>query len=157
MAKFKPYKFNPIKDFDLDIPRNKRQEALEAAAEFLKEALLENIGQAKSPVSNGKWIKGLSPEYKKRKSEESSELFANLELSGSLLDGLSVEVEKNQIIFDLPEEEYGKAEGHITGEYGKFSKKVKPRQFLPQGTEKFRRDILSDVKEILREFEDGED
>lgn len=157
MAAFKPYKFDPIKELELDIPKSKRREALEVAARFLKEAMLDYIGEAKSPVAGGKWVRKLEPEYKKKKIEESGVDFANLELSGDLLDSISVDVEKSKIVIDVGEDEYGKSEGHITGVYGDNSKKVKPRQFMPQGKETFKKPILEDLKALLREFEDGED
>lgn len=157
MAEFEPFIFDPIKELELDIPKDKRREALEIAASFLKEALLDYIGDGKSPVSGGKWIRKLEPEYKKKKIEESGVDFANLELSGDLLDSLSVDVEKNKIIIDVGEDEYGKAEGHLTGIYGNKSDKVKPRQFMPQGKEKFKKSILKDLEALLREYEDGQD
>jgi hypothetical protein len=157
MAKFKPYVFDPIKELELDIPRSKRREALETAASFLKEAVLEYIGDAKSPVAGGKWIRRLEPSYREKKIEESGVDFANLELTGDLLDSLDVDVNKGKVIFDVSEDEYRVAEGHISGIYGENSKKVKPRQFLPQGKETFKKSILEDLKALLQEYEDGED
>ncbi len=157
MAKFKPYVFDPIKELDLDIPRSKRREALETAASFLKEAVLEYIGDAKSPVAGGKWIRRLEPAYREKKIEESGVDFANLELTGDLLDSLSAQVNRGKVVFDVAEDEYGKAEGNLTGIYGENSKKVKPRQFLPQGKETFKKSILEDLKALLQEYEDGED
>ncbi len=151
---FKPYKFNPIDDLGLDIPARNRKAAMEAAAEYLKEAMLDYIGDGKSPVANGKWTRSLTKAYLARKGEESSAGFANLELSGDFLDSLSVEAEKNKIVIDVGEDQEGKAEGHITGLYGENAKKPRPRQFMPQKDGKFNRDILSNLKKLLSEYEE---
>jgi hypothetical protein len=149
----KAYKFNPIKELDLEIPRSHRREAMEAAANYIREAMLDYIGEGKSPVSGGKWVRSLTKEYAKLKSEESSAGFANLELSGDLLDSLIVESTTNSITIDVPSDQEGKAEGHLTGVYGDHSKSIRPRQFMPQPGETFKRDILQGLKEILSEFE----
>jgi len=153
----KAWKFNPIEELGIDIPRNQRREALEAAAEYIRTAMLDYIGEGKSPVSGGKWIRSLVPSYAAKKGEESSVDFANLELSGDLLDSLTVKaVSGNTISVDVSSDERGKAEGHLTGLYGKNSR-IRPRQFMPQGEERLKKDILKGVKDILKEYEeDGE-
>lgn len=152
----KKYKFNPIAEFGLDIPQRNKKAAMEAAAEYIKEAMLDYIGDGKTPVANGKWTRSLTKAYLARKGEESSVDFANLELSGDLLDSLMIEADGNQIIIDVPEEEKGKAEGHLTGLYGENAKKPRPRQFMPQPGEKFRKEILSNLKKLLSDFEEEE-
>lgn len=149
----KPYKFNPIKDLDLQIPKDKRREALQAAADLIKTEMLDYIGEGKSPVSGGKWIRGLTKEYAKKKSEESSADFANLELSGDLLDSLSVEATSSSITIDVGSDQKNKAEGHLSGLYGEHSR-IRPRQFMPQGDETFKRSIISKLKDLLSDFED---
>lgn len=150
----KPYKFNPIKDLELDIPKDKQAEALRAASEFIKETMLDYIGEMKSPVSGGRWVKTLSTSYLKKKEEESGVSQANLELTGHLLDNLSVDVKGSNIVIDVDPEDRGKALGHLTGEYGKSSKE-KPRKFMPQPGESFKKQILSDLKTLLEEFEES--
>lgn len=154
--KFKPYRFDPIAELDVEIPRNARREAREAVASFLQEELLSYIGEGRSPVSGGAWRKKLTPGYLKEKEKESGVDFANLELSGDLLDSLSVEVRGTEVVLDVGKDQYGKAEGHITGQYGDGKMKADyRRQFLPQGNEEFKREIQNNIKRILREFEDG--
>ena len=149
----KAYKFNPIKELDLDIPRDKQAEALAAAAEYLKEIMLDYIGEGKSPVSGGKWVRGLTKEYLKRKGEESSVDFANLELSGDLLDSLTVDTNGNKIVIDVADDQRDKAEGHLTGLYGEKSR-IRPRQFMPQGDGEFKKDVMKKLRELLEEYED---
>lgn len=150
---FKPYKFDPLKELEVSIPKENKREALEAAAEFLKTAMLEYIGEGKSPVSGGRWVKSLSKDYLKEKSEESSVTFANLEFSGHLLDNLNIDVSGSKLVIDVHPDDYGKAEGHITGKYGENSKE-KPRQFMPQDGQTFKKNIMSDLKKVLKEFEE---
>lgn len=150
---FKKFTFDPIKELDLNIPRKNRKDALEEAAAYLREVMLEYASEGKSVVSGGKWIKTLTPGYARKKGEESSVTFANLELSGHLLDNLGVDVSGRGLTIDVDPEDYGKAEGHLTGEYGKNSR-IRPRQFMPQPGETFKSTILSDLKKILRDFEE---
>jgi len=127
-------------------------------ASYLEEELLNYIGEAKSPVSGGVWRRGLTSEYKKNKAEESSSDFSNLELTGELLDSLRVKPSASSVTIDLGKDQYGKAEGHITGQYGDGKmKKDYRRQFVPQGSENLKREIVSNIKRILKEYEDGED
>lgn len=150
---FKPFKFNPLEELKLDIPKENRKEALQAAAEFIHESMLNYIGEGKSPVAGGHWKRSLSKGYKEIKSQESSANFANLELSGSLLDGLEVKVKRDELVIDVDKSDYDKAEGNILGSYGRDPDKNKARQFMPQGSETFKKTILSDLKELLKEFE----
>lgn len=155
-TKFKPYTFDPIAELDIQVPRNARREAREAVASYLQHELLSMIGEGKSPVSGGAWRRKLTPEYEKEKAHESGVKFANLELSGDLLDSLSVEVKGSKVVIDVGKDQYGKAEGHITGQYGDGKMKADyRRQFVPQGNEEFKRNIQNNIKRILREFEDG--
>lgn len=154
-TKFKPYTFDPIAELDIEVPRNKRNAAREEVASYLKEALLEFIGDGRSPVSGGVWRKNLTPDYLKEKRKESGVRFANLELSGEMLDSLTVEVKRGKVVIDLAKDQYDKAEGHITGQYGAGNmKKDYRRQFVPQGEEGFKRQIESNIKRILREYEE---
>ena len=154
---FKPYKFNPIDDLGLDIPARNRKAAMEAAAEYLKEAMLDYIGDGKSPVANGKWTRSLTKAYLARKGEESSAGFANLELSGDFLDSLSVEADRNKIIIDVGDDQEGKAEAFLTGQYGSGDmRKDYRREFMPtkESGKKFKGDILSNLKKLLSEYEE---
>lgn len=147
------YKFNPIKDLDLEIPKDKRKEALEEAAVYLKEALLDYIGSGKSPASGGRWIKGLSKGYKEKKALESSSNFANLENTGEFLDSLSIDVKGNSLEISFGDEFDGRVEAFQTGFYGESSKE-KPRQIFPTDGKTFKQEIMSNLKNILKDFED---
>lgn len=149
------YEFDPFEELGIEVPRSKRKEALEAAAELLKVEMLDYIGAGKSPVSGGKWVRSLTPAYAERKAEQSSAGFANLELTGDMLDSLTVEASGSSLVIDVGEDQRDKATGHLTGIYGEHSKRERPRMFMPQGNQTFKRDILRKLRDVLAEFEDG--
>ena len=153
----KPFKFNPIEDLDLNIPKNKQKQALQAAASYLKEAMLDYIGEGSSPVSGGKWVRGLTKGYKDQKREFSSSIFANLEKEGDFLDSLKVSISGNDLVVNVGKDQVGKAEGFLTGLYGENAKKEYKREFMPQGDGKFNREIMGTIKSILEEYEDSDD
>lgn len=154
----KNFKFDPIKTLNLDIPRENRKEALEAAAEYLKTAMLDYIGSGNSPVSGFGKFPGYTPAYKTVKGEQSSSSTVNLELTGELLDALDVSIKGGKLAVDVvgDSELRGKAEGNNLGTYGQ-SKPIagKARRFIPVEDETFKRGILTGLRDILSEFEDG--
>ena len=153
----KPYKFNPIKDLNLDIPRNKRKDALEAAADLIKTEMLDYIGEGKSPVSGFGKFPGYSKNYKTFKKDHSSSSTVNLELTGEMLDALTVEnIGSNiNVYINGDEKLQGKAEGNNIGTYG-TSRTIegKVRRFIPLDGEKFKRDILSKLRDLLSDYEE---
>lgn len=154
----KPYDFDPFKLTGVNVPKKNRADALEAAANFVKEKMLENTGAGKTSVAGGRWVKSLTPAYKKRKAEDSSVDFANLELHGDMLDSFEVDLSpksKNKLRIEVGSDQWDKAEGHLTGVYGKSSRE-RPRQFMPQGDEELSRDIVSGLREVLERYEDEE-
>jgi hypothetical protein len=151
------FEFDPLAELGIELPRNRRKEAREAIAEFVKESVLSQVGDGKSPVQNGPWKRSLSPEYKKRKGEESSANYANLELTGALLDALDVKVDGTRLVLQVAGSEAGKAEGSNIGSYGKGPDEGKARRFIPLEGETFTPAIWQGIRQILEEFKDGED
>jgi len=149
------FTFDPIEELGSDVPKKSREQALDEVAEYLKEAMLDRIGRGLSPVSGGHWKRSLSKEYKKLKQEISGVDFANLELSGDLLDSLVVRAGGNGIEITVGDDQAGKAEGHLLGSYGREPNEAKSREFMPwQDGHKFKRDILFQIKQILADFEE---
>jgi len=154
----KTYKFDPLKELNIDIPKSNRKEALEAAATYLKEAVLDYIGEGKSPVSGFGKFPGYTKEYKSEKGASSSSSAVNLELSGEMLDALSVKVTGSKLELGVfgGDELLGKAEGNNLGTYGQPNPiPGKVRRFIPLDGENLKRDILRNMKTILEEY--GED
>lgn len=152
-TRFGEWEFDPIAETGIKVPKAKRREALEEVADFVKEQVLSRTGEGRTSVKGGRWVKGLTPEYLKKKSEESGVGFANLELSGDMLDSLDVKPEGKRVVIEVAEEERGKAEGHLTGLYGKHSDK-RPRQFMPVGDQELAPEIMNGVRRILKRYEE---
>lgn len=154
----KKYFFNPIEELDLNIPKENRAEALKAASDYLKEAMLDYIGEGKSPVSGFGKFPGYTKAYKTLKGESSSSSTVNLELSGEMLDALDVKVSGKRLSIGVfgDSEVLGKAEGNNLGTYGQDSPiPGKARRFIPLEGESLKREILQGLKRVLQEFEDG--
>lgn len=150
---FKPFKFDILEELDIKLPRSKQRQALEEAAAFLEAQMQNYISAQNSPVSGGRWIKGLTPEYKAKKVAEGGSPTADLIETGELLTSLSVKVKGKSLVIDVDKSDYGKAEGHLTGLYGNDSR-IRPRQFMPQEGETFKRGIVNELKKILEEYGD---
>ena len=160
MAGEPKYEFDPFKETGVNVPPKRRREAAEAAAEYVKEQILLNTSEGKTSVQGGLWKKKLSPEYKKEKAEESGVSFANLELTGQMLDALDARVSRgNRIVVEISDrEQAAKAEGNLLGSYGQPSPDAdKAREFMPHKRgQHLRQDIIKGVKEILKDYADEE-
>lgn len=153
MAKIQ-FKFNPFQKTGIKVPEEDRDDALDEVADFLKEAVLDSVAQARSPVYGTKW-KGLSSEYKKRKAEESSSTTANLELTGEMLDHFDVVVQsggKLSVEVSGDRDAVNKARGHNqhSGDEHPF---LPVRRFIPEPSEFFTSTIENGIKRILKGYE----
>jgi hypothetical protein len=155
MAKY-GYEFDPFKLTGVKVPKENREDALADVANFLREEALNYIGSGKSPVKDGPWKRSLSSGYKPKKAEESSSVFANLELSGDLLDALDVDVKANKLFYGVSGDQAGKAEGNNIGSYGRDEDESKARRFIPIDGETFKKPILDGIKAILKEYAEEE-
>lgn len=155
MAKY-GYTFDPFKLTGVKVPAKNREAALEAVGNYLLETSLMEIGSGRSPVAGGPWKRSLTPEYKKRKAEESSVTFANAELSGDLLDHLETKPKGNRIFYGVEgsKEVAGKAEGNNVGSYGRSDDESKARRIIPLEGETFKPSIVAGMREILEEYAD---
>lgn len=150
---FGEWEFDPIAETGIKVRKEDRAQALEEVAEYVKEEILNRTGDGKTSVEGGRWVRGLTKGYAKVKAEESSADFANLELEGDMLDSLKTGVAGKKVFVEVGEDERGKAEGHLTGKYGKKSD-IRPRQFMPVGGQKLSRPIMDGVRKILRRYEE---
>ena len=150
------YKFNPEDLTGLKIPKDASKETREQIAQAVHEFILDYVGQGKTPVAGGSWKRTLSKEYLKIKKEESGVSFANMELTGDMLDALEVVVSGKNIEVRIQGEEAGKADGH-----NNFSgdSKLPTRSFIPNAgkNQTFKRPIIDEMKNIIRDMSDGND
>lgn len=141
-----------------NIVKSEVKQTLEEVGGYLVEQILENCGRAKTSVANGAWKSSLSPAYKKRKGDQSSSLIANMELTGDMLDSLTFKTNGKKIeigIFDYNEAQ--KADNHNKFSGASKGTNVPQRQFIPRKGEKFSRDILSEINQIIEDKKNGSD
>jgi hypothetical protein len=146
------HEFKPLEGFN--IPKNKRREALEEIADFVKEKTLSKIGDGKSPVSGGPWKRSLTADYKKFKSKFSSIKFANLEMKGDMLDDYDVVIKNtNTLSAQIKGTQAGKADGNNRGTYGKGTPNPSnARRFIPLKGEDYKTDITKGIKKIAASY-----
>ena len=146
------FKFNPEDLTGLEIPKGKKKEAAKEIARAVQDYILDYVGDGKSPVSGGPWKRQLSKEYAKKKEDESGINFANLELSGALMDALETKIHSDGSIEVgiFKPSEVGKADGHnnFSGE-----SKLPTRQFIPKKDQTFKREISEGIKDIIKEYQ----
>lgn len=141
----------------LDFPDNFTEEdkngVLADVADFVKNALLDSIGEGETPIQGGKWKKTLSPKYADKKLDESGSDIANLELFGDLLDAFDYEIDDDGVKFFIDGDQAVKSyahntgyEGHPTIPEGKYF-----RQFIPQDGQKLKSSIMKEIDSILEE------
>lgn len=149
------YEFDPFKLTGLTIENtNARDGALSAIAEYVKEQALSHIGDGVSPIQGGRWKRTLSPSYKAQKKEISSADFANLELSGDMLDALAVKREGEKLSYGVEGAEADKADGNNRGTYGASNRtnRSKAREFIPKGNQTFKKSIIQGIAEIIEGY-----
>lgn len=153
MAGEPTYIFDPFKETGVDVPAENRREALEAAADYVKEQILLFSGEGKTSVAGGLWKRGLSPEYKEEKAEESSVTYSNVELTGDMMDALEVEPEGERLRVEITGDQRDKAEGNLLGSYGREPNEDKAREFMPHKRgQHFRKEIIDGLRELLESY-----
>lgn len=155
MSKFDvSFEFNPfaMAGFEeSDIPANRREMALDVIQDFLKESILLDVAESRSPVT-GRGFKGLDKDYKAFKEDEGGTPVANLELTGELMDSLIVRASKKSgyLVVTVTDDQMGKADGHNnhSGE-----SKLPRRPFIPDFDkgETFRPSIRDGIREIIED------
>lgn len=127
-----------------------KQQVREEIGELLVEQILDSLASEETPVQGGRYKASLSPDYAKKKKDETGSSAANLDLTGELIRSIDYRIKGNSIqvgVFDS--ENAGKADGH-----NNFSgrSKLPQRQFLPQEGQKFKSDISSLIKETIENY-----
>ena len=147
-------KLNKIKN------KNLRKEAANEVGQFLVDYILDKVGQAESPVKNGKYNPTLTKKYKKIKGDISGNSKANMELFGDMLDALEYTAKDGIIevgIFDSDQAK--KAYGHNTGFSGHPNSEMRgnkyKRQFIPNKsgkTGRFNDDAYEEINRIIDDY-----
>jgi hypothetical protein len=150
------YDFDPEKLTGIKIARGAKRDALDEVADFVKEAILSNTADGKSSVKGGHWKKKITkPYWKNVKSEESNANFANMELTGDMLDALETRVVSGKVRIEIAGDQADKAEGNLLGSYGREPDTSKAREFMPHKRgQELSPDIVAGIKDILERYEE---
>lgn len=143
--------------FDVPIPdeisASDKKEFLKQVGQYLVDSMLDKIAEGVSPVEGAGKFKKLTKHYAEE--EKGGERTANMDEHGDMLQALTYKVVGNKIeigIFD--EDQAIKSYAHNTGFRGHpfLEGKAPKRQFIPEGKQKLRPDILSGIGDITDEY-----
>ena len=136
------------------IPDDLKEEAKEAVGELIVDRIQEYLDRGNSPVAKQGRFKRLSKDYANK--FKGGDTTPDLLLDGDLRDSITYEIHsegvKVGVFNDEPEIDRLKASGHNKGN---SSNKTK-RQFIPLPEGKFKRPIMTDVKNLLASFKEAE-
>lgn len=145
------YEINPFKEFpEIKVPKENKEDAQAEIRSFILEKVLDYVGDGKSPVSGESWKRTLSKEYLKKKNDLSSAGFANMELTGQMLDALQVvPLNSEKVSLQITGPQAPKADGH-----NNFSgdSSLPRRRFIPGKDQELKSDIKEGIKKILERY-----
>jgi hypothetical protein len=148
------------KIIDLELPdglkKSEKKELLKEIGDYVVVSMLDYIGEGKSPVSNARDFKKLTPKY--ADAEKGGDRLSNMDLEGDMLDALTYKIVKDQLqVGWFNGDQAIKAYGHTTGMEGHpwLEGKAPIRKLLPDEDENFKRDIVAGINEIISEFLDA--
>lgn len=146
------YEFDPFDVTGLDSPATKRESraALKDIAEYVRDEILQFVGDSTSPVAGYGKFKSLSKNYKEFKKGVSGSSEANMELYGDMLDSLEYKITGDKIqIGWFSGDQAAKADGHnnFSGESD-----LPLRRSIPGKGETFKKSIVKGMKEIAKDF-----
>lgn len=151
MARKVTYRFKPF-DFFKKPEGQTQSEALAGVAALLKESILSDVGDAKSPIDGRKW-QSLSKGYAKEKRGRGSKPTANLELTGRMLNAFKVKKDGNAILLSITGRQGDKADGHNNHS---GSSDLPLRRFIPKSGEDdkggapFRAGIMAAINRLIK-------
>ena len=166
MAKKVRFEFDPFEIAGVpksELTASEKKSALEDVADFVLTSVLDSVGGRRSPVKGQGAFPALSPGYKKRKKDEAAPI-PNLELSGDMLDSMTVDRKRDKLVLTVSTSEEAKAAAHnwtkafpgADTNKNPMKKAGKRRAFIPDKGRKetFKRDILKGISGIVREAEE---
>lgn len=155
MARSVRFEFNPFEELGIDeLSRSSRGKALDDAAEYLREQILDYVASQKSPVEGYGRFQKLSENYAKLKSAKGGAPIPNLELSGAMLDALAVKRRGSNIVVEIKGKQGDKADGHNNHS---GDSRLPLRRFIPDEGEIFKSKIMGGISEIIEGYaEEGD-
>ena len=134
-------KFNKKK-----IAPSKRKALSELIGVTILDEIVQYLDKGSTPVSKGEYKRGLSKEYKAKKTKQGKRSYADMQLTESMLSNLRVDARKDSVELKLTDStEKKKAYNHNVGDT------LPKRQWLPDDSkdEKLKRTITSKINRII--------
>jgi hypothetical protein len=141
-----------------DIPESERESALEEIAQFIRDSILDYVGEGKSPIAGGTYKGKLSKVYADL--EKGGDTLANLDLNGDMLDALEYRIEDDRVIIGIFKADQAiKSYAHNTGYEGHPTLEGKGyvREFIPKDDQMLKAEIIRGVGRIIEDYLDGEE
>jgi len=141
------------------IATSKHAQVKKEVGDFVINEIIEHLDRGVSPVAKLGKFAALDPKY--AKAEKGGRRVANLQLEGDLLDAIQHTSRGNKLkdsvrIF-VEKNETDKADGHnqLTSKAKAWAKKkgFPKRRFIPDGRQKFNKDIKDGIDDIINRFE----
>jgi len=156
MAKRNSFTFNPFKIAGVspnDLTASQRKSVIKEVKDFVIEEVLTRVGGGQSTAKGEKSFKILSKDY--AKAQKGGNRKPNLELTGDMLDSLTVKQDGNKLTLSVSKTENNKAEGH--NQLGSKSSPLPRRRFIPAQKQGFKKEINAEIASIVNdEVDDGE-
>lgn len=130
------------------LSREKREEIANEVGEYLIEQITMSVNELSSPIAGGKFKKTLSQKYKDKKQSEGGVPFANLQVTGEMLDSLNFKVNSKGLDIGVYGPAAERADGHnnLSGESD-----LPQRRFLPDIDQKFKDEIQTEINNIIED------
>ncbi len=146
------FEFDPFELAGVEPPKSarERKQAMKEIQEYVVNEVLGFCADGNSPVAGGQWKRGLSKEYRARKEAEGGQGFADMTLSGDMLNDLEcVSVDDTTLSLQISGENAPKADGHNNHS---GDSKLPPREFIPKDKQTFKRSIITGIRQIAEDF-----
>lgn len=145
-----------------DVKRSNRKDTRDRIGQFVVEAILDHVGEAKSPVKGAGQFKALKKgAYRDFKKAKLGTTKANMELKGDMLDALKFKIDsRNKIeigIFIEDQNQVNKADNHNKFSAKSKKTKVPKRPFIPDSSKDFNNFIEKGISRIIEEAKDASD
>lgn len=151
------YEFDPFELAGVDPPKDedKRQEAMNKIGEYVVAEVLGYCADGNTPVSGGSWKRTLSKKYREYKENNGGQGFANMELTGDMLNALECpEIDDTTLSLQIVGAEAPKADGHNNHS---GASTLPARDFIPKADQTFKAPIIRGIRQIAEEFADEQD
>jgi hypothetical protein len=129
------------------VPEDRRSELLNEIGEYLVDSILDYVGEAKSPVSGGKYKSELNEKYADAK--KMGDRLANLDLNGDMLQALTFDPNEEDGVLSIgvfDDAQAIKLYNHNQGDT------LPRRQVIPEDDQYLKAEIIRGVKRIIQEY-----